>query len=318
MVKVLGVVRQRVGLLQPPRRHGAVRRRQDPQETKRNESHPDARRSRRGAAASGCWSAPTSTFRSTNGVDHRRLPHPRRAADDRVAAPVAAPRVVCASHLGRPKGKPNPKYSMDAGQRSVSPSWRPVSSCWRTFASTRARKATIRSSSRRSIDGMDAYVNDAFGACHRAHASIVGPPRTLPSAMGLLMQKEVDVLLGSAQQPEATVRRGARRRQDQRQARRGRGAARSRRRARHRRSDVLHVSRRAGPFDRRLVVGAGSGRHVQTAAGRLGRGRQDDPPAGGSRRCRRRRQLLDVRRATCPTARRGSTSARVQRRRSAT
>jgi len=51
-------------------------------------------------------------------------------------------------------------------------------------------------------DGMDAYVNDAFGACHRAHASIVGPPRTLPSAMGLLMQKEVDVLLGLRNNPK--------------------------------------------------------------------------------------------------------------------
>jgi phosphoglycerate kinase len=52
------------------------------------------------------------------------------------------------------------------------------------------------------IEGMDAYVDDAFGACHRAHASIVGPPRMLPSAMGLLMQKEVDVLLGLRNSPK--------------------------------------------------------------------------------------------------------------------
>ncbi|HEY4509613.1 MAG TPA: phosphoglycerate kinase [Candidatus Paceibacterota bacterium] len=40
----------------------------------------------------------------------------------------------------------------------------------------------------------DLYVNDAFGACHRAHASIAGITRFLPSAAGLLLQKEVDVL----------------------------------------------------------------------------------------------------------------------------
>jgi phosphoglycerate kinase len=45
------------------------------------------------------------------------------------------------------------------------------------------------------IEGIDLYVDDAFGAAHRAHASIVGPPQTLPSAMGRLLEREVDVLL---------------------------------------------------------------------------------------------------------------------------
>ena len=49
--------------------------------------------------------------------------------------------------------------------------------------------------------GQDAYVNDAFGACHRAHASIVGPPRHLPSAAGRLLAKEVEVLLGLRDHP---------------------------------------------------------------------------------------------------------------------
>jgi phosphoglycerate kinase len=47
----------------------------------------------------------------------------------------------------------------------------------------------------RLIAGQDAYVNDAFGASHRAHASIVGPPRFLPSAAGRLLEREVEVLL---------------------------------------------------------------------------------------------------------------------------
>ncbi|MFM9111962.1 MAG: phosphoglycerate kinase, partial [Actinomycetota bacterium] len=42
--------------------------------------------------------------------------------------------------------------------------------------------------------GIDFYVNDAFGAAHRAHASIVGPPSKLPSAAGRLLHKEVEVL----------------------------------------------------------------------------------------------------------------------------
>jgi phosphoglycerate kinase len=46
------------------------------------------------------------------------------------------------------------------------------------------------------VEGMDAYVDDAFGAAHRAHASIVGPPKTLPSAAGRLLAREVEVLLG--------------------------------------------------------------------------------------------------------------------------
>ena len=44
-------------------------------------------------------------------------------------------------------------------------------------------------------------MNDAFGASHRAHASIVGPPQHLPSAAGRLLAKEVDVLLGCRDQP---------------------------------------------------------------------------------------------------------------------
>ena len=52
------------------------------------------------------------------------------------------------------------------------------------------------------VDGIDLYVNDAFGASHRAHASIVGPPTTLPSAMGRLLEKEVEVLLGLRDHPK--------------------------------------------------------------------------------------------------------------------
>ena len=38
------------------------------------------------------------------------------------------------------------------------------------------------------------YVNDAFSVCHRAHASVVGIPQYLPSAAGLLLEKEIKIL----------------------------------------------------------------------------------------------------------------------------
>jgi phosphoglycerate kinase len=51
------------------------------------------------------------------------------------------------------------------------------------------------------IAGFDAYVDEAFGAAHRAHASIVGPPRFLPSAAGLRFAREVEVLGGLLDEP---------------------------------------------------------------------------------------------------------------------
>ena len=46
------------------------------------------------------------------------------------------------------------------------------------------------------------YVDDAFGAAHRSHASIVGPSQTLPSAAGRLLQREVDVLGDLREKPK--------------------------------------------------------------------------------------------------------------------
>jgi phosphoglycerate kinase len=48
----------------------------------------------------------------------------------------------------------------------------------------------------------DVYVNDAFGAAHRAHASVVGVAERLPSAAGRLMQREVEVLSRLRHEPE--------------------------------------------------------------------------------------------------------------------
>ncbi|HDR73783.1 MAG TPA: phosphoglycerate kinase [Methanoculleus sp.] len=45
------------------------------------------------------------------------------------------------------------------------------------------------------------FVNDAFGACHRAHASVVGVPRHLPAVAGMLLHREIDVFARVLQDP---------------------------------------------------------------------------------------------------------------------
>ena len=110
--------------------------------------------------------------------------------------------VVCASHLGRPNGQPNPKYSMEPVRKRLA-ELAPNVELLENLRFNPGEEGNDPQFVATLVDGMDAYVNDAFGACHRAHASIVGPPRTLPSAMGLLMQKEVDVLLGLRNNPKS-------------------------------------------------------------------------------------------------------------------
>lgn len=109
--------------------------------------------------------------------------------------------VICASHLGRPKGKPDPRYSME-----------PVRARLADLVQGVEVRENLRFDPREEgndpgfveemIEGIDLYVDDAFGAAHRSHASIVGPPRTLPSAMGRLLEREVDVLLGLRNSPK--------------------------------------------------------------------------------------------------------------------
>ena len=109
--------------------------------------------------------------------------------------------VVCASHLGRPKGQPNPKYSMDAVRARLA-ELAPGVDLLENLRFNAGEEGNDPAFVAEIVAGMDAYVDDAFGAAHRAHASIVGPPRTLPSAMGLLLQKEVEVLLGLRNDPK--------------------------------------------------------------------------------------------------------------------
>ncbi len=109
--------------------------------------------------------------------------------------------VVAASHLGRPKGAPDERWSM-APVRARLAELAPEVELMENLRFDPGEEANDPAFVARLVEGVDAYVDDAFGACHRAHASIVGPPATLPSAMGLLLQQEVEVLLGLREHPK--------------------------------------------------------------------------------------------------------------------
>lgn len=109
-------------------------------------------------------------------------------------------KVTACSHLGRPKGKPDPKYSVEpvrARLAQLAPEVQLLDNLRYDPGEEGNDEAFVAS----LIGGHDLYVNDAFGASHRAHASIVGPPAHLPSAAGRLLAAEVDVLLGLRSQP---------------------------------------------------------------------------------------------------------------------
>jgi phosphoglycerate kinase len=127
-------------------------------------------------------------------------------------------RVVLLSHLGRPKGAPEARYSLaPVADRLRERIGRPVHFFGETdtdaaVAATRAlgngellllentrflpgEERNDRDLSRKLAELGDCYVNDAFGAAHRAHASTAGVAHYLrPAVAGLLMEKELDYL----------------------------------------------------------------------------------------------------------------------------
>ena len=109
--------------------------------------------------------------------------------------------VVCASHLGRPRGQPVDEYSMDPVRARLS-ELAPGVELLENLRFNPGEEANDDAFVASLTDGIDFYVNDAFGASHRAHASIVGPPMSMPSAMGRLLQQEVEVLTGLRNKPK--------------------------------------------------------------------------------------------------------------------
>ena len=110
-------------------------------------------------------------------------------------------RVTACTHLGRPKGAPDPKYSVEPVRERLA-ELAPAVTLMDNLRFDPGETANDPAFVDRLVEGHDLYVNDAFGASHRAHASIVGPPARLPSAAGRLLAKEVEVLLGVREQPQ--------------------------------------------------------------------------------------------------------------------
>jgi phosphoglycerate kinase len=99
---------------------------------------------------------------------------------------------ACA-HLGRPKGKPDPEFSLDPVRERLT-ELAPDVELMENLRFDPGEEDNDDDFVARLVEGRDLYVNDAFGACHRAHASVVGPPKHLPSAAGRLLAREMEVL----------------------------------------------------------------------------------------------------------------------------
>jgi phosphoglycerate kinase len=152
----------------------------------------------------------------------------------RLAADKGA-RVVCASHLGKPKGKRKPELSLaPVAVRFAELLGRPVrfvDDC--VGAEAESAAASLKDGEVLLLENLryhageeandpefaaalarlaDAYVDDAFGAAHRAHASVVGvPQRVAEKGAGLLLEKEVRELsrLLEPERPFAAILGGA-------------------------------------------------------------------------------------------------------------
>jgi phosphoglycerate kinase len=133
-------------------------------------------------------------------------------------------KVILSSHLGRPKGKVDPKFSLApvakrlkrllnkevifapdciGGQveNLVSKMNNGDVLLLENLRFHPEEEKNDEEFARSLAKLADVYVNDAFGAAHRAHASITGITKYLPSAAGFLLKKEIEYLRGAIDNP---------------------------------------------------------------------------------------------------------------------
>ena len=142
-------------------------------------------------------------------VPFREVEGRRVIADDfriRAALPLFADleargaTVVACTHVGRPKGEVVEKYSV-APIRDALKVLAPTVELMENLRFSAGEESNDPGFGAQLIDGIDAYVNEAFGASHREHASIMYPPQHLPSAAGPNLIREVETLSGLLTEP---------------------------------------------------------------------------------------------------------------------
>ncbi len=141
---------------------------------------------------------------------------------------AAGAKIVILSHFGRPDGKPDPKYTLRPVATELENIWGQKIAFAEDCIGPKAEAAVqalapgqaVVLENTRFHPGEEAndpafakqlaalgeiYVNDAFSASHRAHASTEGLAHLLPSGAGRLMQAEVDALTKALKNPERPV-----------------------------------------------------------------------------------------------------------------
>jgi len=133
-------------------------------------------------------------------------------------------KVILASHLGRPKGKADPRYSLAPVAKRlkrllnkdvifapdcIGPQVKNIIDKMQPGDVVVLENLRFHPGEEKNDEELakalaslaDYYVNDAFGTAHRNHASIVGVPKFLPAAAGFLLKKEIEYLKGVVNNP---------------------------------------------------------------------------------------------------------------------
>jgi phosphoglycerate kinase len=108
--------------------------------------------------------------------------------------------VVACTHFGRPKGEVVEKYRVEPVRRRLNELCRDVE-LLENLRFNPGEEGNDPAFGASLVEGFDYYVNEAFGASHRAHASIMVPPTLVPSAAGLNLARETSTILGLLESP---------------------------------------------------------------------------------------------------------------------